>query len=165
VLALLGALARAEDRLEYQVKALFLVRIAQFAAWPETALPPPPAPFVIGIVGDDPFGPLMEEAVRGERVAGRTVAVRRFADAGAMGPAHLLFVSASRRGELDAVLARAAGALTVADFAGFVGGGGAVELFLDRGRVRFRVDRGAARRAGIELSSKLLRSAALVRED
>jgi hypothetical protein len=169
----LGALAcwvlacAADENLEYQVKAVFLLRMAQFAHWPEAALGSGGQPFVIGIVGRDPFGHHIDDAVRGEQVAGRPVVVRRYAAPDALGPAHLLFIGDSHARALGGILARLddAPTLTVADFAGFVGRGGAIELFLDRGRVRFRIDRSAAHDSGVELSSKLLRSAAAVRED
>jgi hypothetical protein len=78
----------------------------------------------------------------------------------------LLFISASIRRTVGRVLAAVAGAptLTVADFDGFVGQGGAVELYVDDGYVRFRIDRRAAQSAGLELRSQLLRAAASVEE-
>src|SRR4051794_16733239 len=51
---------------EYQVKAVFLFNFAQFVSWPLSQ--PADAPFVIGIVGDDPFGSYLDETVRGEKV-------------------------------------------------------------------------------------------------
>ncbi len=41
---------------EYQVKAVFLFNFGQFVEWPKDAFDTPQAPFVIGILGDDPFG-------------------------------------------------------------------------------------------------------------
>src|SRR5690242_13839245 len=45
---------------EYQIKAEFIYNFAQFIEWPGSAFASPDAPFVIGILGDDPFGPRFE---------------------------------------------------------------------------------------------------------
>ncbi|MEO7347924.1 MAG: YfiR family protein, partial [Opitutaceae bacterium] len=56
---------------EYKVKAAFLFNFAQFVEWPAQAFRPADAPLVIGILGDDPFGPYLDELVRGEKVGKR----------------------------------------------------------------------------------------------
>ncbi|MGH8249226.1 MAG: YfiR family protein [Steroidobacteraceae bacterium] len=153
--------------LEYQVKAVFLLRLAQFTEWPRKPAQQPSDPFVMGVLGEDPFGSMLDQAVAGERVAGRPVVVRRFSRANGLATSDLLFVAGSHRAELGRVLPALAGAptLTVSDVEGFVGQGGAVELFLDRGRVRFRIDREVAEAAGLSMSSQLLRAAVLAGED
>jgi hypothetical protein len=151
--------------LEYQVKAVFLLRIAQFTEWPADS-DQSAQPFVIGVLGQDPFGPILEQAVAGERISGRPIVVQRFAELANLAPCNLLFVAASHQRATAQLLSRLKGTqtLTIADFAGFVGRGGAVELFLDEGRVRFRIDRDAAQAAGLVLRSQLLRAAATVKE-
>ena len=61
---------------EYQVKAVFLFNFAQFVDWPASAFPDATAPLVIGVLGDDPFGPYLDETVRGETVRGRPLETR-----------------------------------------------------------------------------------------
>jgi hypothetical protein len=157
--------AQEATSLEYQVKAVFLLRIAQFTDWPVDS-DQAAQPFVIGVLGQDPFGSILEQAVEGERISGRPVVVRRYAELADLAPCELLFVAASHQQATAQLLSRLQGSqtLTVADFAGFVGRGGAVELFLDEGRVRFRIDRDAAQAAGLVLRSQLLRAAATVKE-
>lgn len=151
--------------LEYQVKAVFLLRIAQFTDWPADS-EQLAQPFVIGVLGEDPFGSILEQAVAGERISSRPIVVRRYAGLADLAPCDLLFIAASHKQATLQVLARlrTAQTLTVADFPGFVGRGGAVELFLDEGRVRFRIDRDAAQASGLVLRSQLLRAAASVEE-
>src|SRR6266550_1915909 len=60
---------------EYQVKAVFLFNFAQFVDWPSKAFPEPQTPLVIGVLGEDPFGPYLDETVRGEKVNNRPLAV------------------------------------------------------------------------------------------
>ena len=160
-----AAPAQEAASLEYQVKAVFLLRIAQFTEWPADA-EQLAQPFVIGVLGQDPFGSILEQAVEGERISGRPIVVRRYAGLADLAPCDLLFIAASHQQATVQVLAhvRAAQTLTVADFAGFVRRGGAVELFLDEGHVRFRINRDAAQAAGLVLRSQLLRAAASVEE-
>jgi hypothetical protein len=63
---ILQAQTRRKPALEYQVKAAFLFNFTKFVTWPATAFKADDAPFVIGIIGDDPFGPYLDELVKGE---------------------------------------------------------------------------------------------------
>src|SRR5262245_54276953 len=64
---------------EYQLKAVFLFRFAQFAEWPEDTFMNDGTPLVIGVLGKDPFGTLLDDAVRNETVGTHPLSVRRFA--------------------------------------------------------------------------------------
>src|SRR3954465_7552466 len=63
---------------DYQIKAVFLWRLAQFVTWPTQAFEDDSTPFVIGVLGQDPFGEALDLAVRGETVRGRNVLVQHF---------------------------------------------------------------------------------------
>jgi hypothetical protein len=169
ILALLAALAdegvaAGPGQLEYEVKAVFLLRIAQFTEWPAPLSSGAPEIFRFCVMGADPFGTLLDDVVRDERIGGRPAVVRRLPATGPATECDLLFMSASIRTSVPQVLAGIAGnpTLTVADFTGFVREGGAVELYVEEGYVRFRIDRRAAQAAGLELRSQLLRAASSV---
>ena len=53
LLLLLGSPVRAES--EYDVKAAYLYKFTKFVEWPEAAFASAEAPFVIGVIGRDPF--------------------------------------------------------------------------------------------------------------
>src|SRR2546429_1250447 len=61
-----GLLGAAAPVSEYQLKAVFLFNFAQFVEWPPAALPGDSAPFVIGVLGKDPFGADLDDIVRSE---------------------------------------------------------------------------------------------------
>ena len=63
---------------EYQVKAVFLFNFGQFVEWPAQVYDTPQAPFVICVVGEDPFGKTLDDVVRGETIGPRSLVVRRF---------------------------------------------------------------------------------------
>jgi hypothetical protein len=159
-----GLPAQTAQTLEYRVKAVFLFNFAQFVEWPAAAFPDSQAPVVIGILGDDPFGPLLEETVRGETLAGRPFEVRRYRRADEIKTCHILFISQSESDRLDEVLAGLKGRsiLTVGDSEGFSVRGGMVRFVTDKNRVRLRINLEAAQAANLTISSKLLRSAEIV---
>src|SRR5438094_9566146 len=80
---------------EYQVKAVFLFNFAQFVEWPTNAFPEARTPLVIGVLGDDPFGPFLDATVRRETVNGHPLAVQRYQRVDEIKECHILFISQS----------------------------------------------------------------------
>lgn len=156
----------AETRLsrEFQVKAVFLFNFAQFVEWPAGAFESPTSPLVIGVLGLDPFGPYLDEAVSGEKVNGHPLVVQRYRRVSDIGACHILFVSGSEgaRAEQVAESLQGRSILTVCDWEGFARHGGMIRFMMERSHVRLRINLDAAKAAGLTISSKLLRSAELV---
>src|SRR5262245_25491563 len=73
------AAERADVPAEYQAKAAFLLNFTRFINWPEQSFATADTPFVVGILGDNPFGSVLAETLRDERVRGRKVELRFFA--------------------------------------------------------------------------------------
>ena len=92
--ALLSAPAHSVSPTEYQVKAAFIYNFAKFVEWPAEALPEN-RPFVIGIIGHDPFGGLIYEAVSGKTVRDRKIVVNRFSKIEDAVDSHILFIGDS----------------------------------------------------------------------
>src|SRR5580700_4828168 len=91
--ALVGA-----DVSKYTVKSAYLFNFARFVDWPDNAFAKSTSPLVIGIVGDDPFGSALTEAVSGKTVGTHPLAVKRFGAydkslAGSLKKCQILFVS------------------------------------------------------------------------
>lgn len=144
------------------MKAVFLVNFTKFVEWPPEAFPSPGAALVIGVLGEDPFGPLLDQAAEGESAAGRPLAVKRFRSLAALEPCHVLFIAESQEGRLAEILhhVRAAPTLTVADMDGFAARGGAVQFRREGGRLRFEIRPEAAERVRLKVSARLLGLAA-----
>ncbi|HWQ88246.1 YfiR family protein [Brevundimonas sp.] len=151
--------AAAQSRLEYSVKANYLVRFAAFVEWPPRVFSTPQAPVVICVVGRDPFGAALDTAARAQTAYGRPLAVRRPANAAAMAGCHIVY--AGQGGGTAAAAAGQPGVLLVTD--GAASDRGAVHFVLSEGRVRFHIDQQAAARNGLTISSRLLNLALSVR--
>lgn len=149
---------------EYQVKAVFLFNFSQFVDWPPAAFADGRSPLVIGVLGRDPFGAMLDEIVSGETVNGRPLAVRRYESVEQVDACHILFIDRSRDPQLDADLAALKGRsiLTVGDFEGFARRGGIVRFSTVGNKIRLRVNLAAAQQAKLTISSKLLRPAEIV---
>jgi hypothetical protein len=162
-LLLLPAAAQAQGGVEYAVKANYLYKFGPFVAWPPRAFATPASPFVVCVVGADPFGAALDEAVRGQTVNGRAVRVRRLAAVSAGDGCQVAYIgrsSAQSAGEALRLL-QGAPVLTVTDERSGIDGG-VVHFVLRDGRVRFTLDLAAARAAGLALSSKLITLAVAV---
>lgn len=145
------------------MKAVFLFNFTKFVEWPPEAFATPQSPIIIGVLGADPFGAALDQAVAGETVNGRPIELKRFKTLGDLASCHILFISASHTERVPEILRRLrrSGTLTVADMDGFASRGGAIQ-FLSNGRVRFAISQEAAERAGLKVSSRLLSLASAV---
>jgi len=151
---------------EYQVKAVFLFNFSQFVEWPQQAFAAPDAPFVIAIVGEDPFGAQLDAAVRGETVMGHPLVVKRYHTVNEVEPCQILYISDSELARLDKILnsVERRSVLTVSDIERAAERGAVIQFTNERNRLRLRINVAAAKAAGLTISSKLLRPAEIVGE-
>lgn len=149
---------------EYQIKALFLFNFVQFVEWPESAFSGPAAPLRIGVFGENPFAGSLSATVLNETVRGRRIEVTHSERLAGLLDCHLIFVPASERHQIVAVLAEigARPILTVGETPGFAQRGGVINFYLEGQRVRFEINRAAAQRQRLKLASQLLSLARIV---
>ena len=149
---------------EYELKAAFLVNFAKFVEWPAAAFDTSASPVLVGVVGDDPFGPDLDNTVRGKLFGGRSMDVKRFDWRDDLTGFHIVFISASEQRRLKDILRplETTSILTVSDMDDFCTQGGVIALVSVKERIRFEVNRAAARRRGLKISSRLLSLATAV---
>ena len=152
---------------EYDVKAVFLYNFASFVEWPEAAFTNPDAPFVIGVLGNDPFGRALEDVIKGERGKNRPLQIKRMTGTDDVSGCHILFICASEAPKLVQILQRCRGkpVLTVADIPGFAEtGGGMIGFRTEASRLRLEINLAQLRGSQLTVSSKLLRVARVIGE-
>ena len=157
---LLGPLfARADRPTEHEVKAAFLYNFAKFVKWPEEDARAPT--FVIAVLGEDPFGSVLDRTVAGKTVLDRKVEVRRLSKLDAPGRIHILFVGASEKDRLPQVLKSLEGTsvLTVGAMDSFAERGGMIAFKVRDDVVQFEINLDQVERAHLKMSSQLLRLA------
>jgi YfiR/HmsC-like len=148
---------------EYQVKAFFLYNFARYVEWPPQSFKSPTDPIVICILGSNPFGAALDQAVAGREVDGRGFVIRQLADIHTGGNCRILFVNAGARKRFHSIAANlhGSGVLTVGETHGFADEGGVVTFKIEYGKVRFEINVQAAEREHLRISSKLLSLAAV----
>ncbi len=167
-----------------KVKAAYLYNFVRFVKWPGDAFEDEHAPIIIGVVGRDPFGPLLDRTVANKKVSGRDLVIRRITSPGSatgasndepdsyeaiaveMRGCHLLYISRSDEEGFPRILEllQDAPVLTVSDISAFALDGGIVEFVLDaeKGTIGFHINHGVAKEAELRISSKVLKLADIV---
>jgi hypothetical protein len=151
---------------EYQVQAAYLYNFGKFVQWPAAALAGS-GTFTLCVLGDDPFGTILDTTVAGAALQGKTVGTKRIVTAREATSCQILFISPSEDRGLDKILEalNKAAVLTVSNMPQFTERGGMIQFILEESRVRFRVNLTAAQNVGLLLSSQLLKLAAVVRRN
>jgi hypothetical protein len=148
--------------LELAVKATYLYKFPPFVEWPASAFATPLSNFNLCVVGDDPFGDLLDRAASGQRAGDHPIVVRRTPR-----PApgcHIVYAAGSPAQPVHDIIeaVRGTSTLTVTDQAQN-GAKGIVNLVVQENKVRFEIDDRAAMENGLAISSKLLSLAVRVR--
>lgn len=147
----------AGSRAEYELKAAFLFNFSRFVAWPQEQAE---RDFFICVLGRDPFGVHLE-ALAGRKAADRHIRVLRAASIAEAQGCQILFIAGDSTDEVVSLVTSFKGRpiLSVSDHQGFALGGGIIELVQDKERLGFEINLEAARRNGLDISSKLLQLA------
>jgi len=164
VLRCAGADAQSGAPTEAQVKAVFLYNFTKYVAWPTEAFRSAADPLNVCILGADAFGPVLDETLQGERVQDRKLVSRRIATVDEVDGCHLLFLSASEERQLPRILKalEAKPVLTVGETDDFAENGGMINLRKLGNKIRLEINEEAAARAGLKISSQLLKLARIV---
>lgn len=156
---------RGQATKEYDLKAVLLYNFTQFIEWPQTSFSGPTAPIVIGVLGHDPFGKVLDDLVRQETRDHRRIIVERYRTINAIGNCQILFIDDGEERFLPKILSTIRGRpiLTVGDFSDFTQHGGMVQFL--RGaddKITLRINLEAAKTGGLTISARLLRVAEIV---
>ncbi len=148
---------------EYRVKAAFLYNFIKYTSWPAAAFEEEESPIVVAIVGDDPFGDVLDATMKGKRVGGRSLQISRLAQVPDDVSAHIAFTdSKSKVGREYVQNAARHPVLVVDDRDGTVKSGAQVGFYVASGRVRFEVNLSKVKESDLTISSELLKLARIV---
>ena len=143
---------------EDDIKATFLFNFTKFVEWPS---PPAAEPFRLCVVAEPAFGASVDRIVAGEAAQGRPIVRVTPATPDAARNCEMLFIGRNEADRVDRWIAavRSMPVLVVGESRGFCEHGGHINFVVEDNHVRFDVNRDAASRAGLTISSKLLRIA------
>ena len=150
------------------VKAEYLYKFTDYVRWPAPVLDRSPE-FTICIVADAQFTRLVGEVLRGRTVrwGNKSIVMRRPESATIARQCHMLYMSRAEIARSDWLVEALENdsVLLVSDAPDFLERGGTIALVLENNRVRFDVHLPAAKRVGLTIDSRLLRSARRVIEE
>ena len=146
---------------EYQIKAVFLYNFTHFIDWPNEAFEYQYSPFIIGIIGNDPFGPFIEATIEGERIGSHVIRSQRYKSISEIKDCHILYIASKDPDEIKRILKAVEGKniLTVGDTPNFTRWGGMIRFYTEEGKIRLQINNTVAKAEGLKISSKLLRVA------
>lgn len=145
---------------EYNLKAGYLARFARYTTWPTNAFADSNAPVVIGVLGADPFGDVLDKTVKAEK-GGRPLVVRRVDNVTDAARCHVIFISQAESSKEARWLAalKDKAILTVGESAQTIERGGILRFTTEEKRIRFEASLVASQQAGLKLDSDLLKAA------
>ena len=164
---ILSARTAAQSMDEYKVKALFLYNFAKFVEWPDEVFRGPTDSITLCVLGVDPFGAALDDAVNFRFVGRRPLVVRRISEPRRVAGCQVLFVSSSERNRLEAIFdaVRNASVLTIGESSNFISAGGAIRFLLVEGnKVRFEINPQEAISQRLRISPNVLNLAKIVRK-
>lgn len=149
---------------QYKVRANLLHRFLKYATFPEGTFAHARSPIVVLVIGDDPFGPLLKATFAKKRIGGRTIQIRRLQRIPNRICAHLVYAHGLRPKDQQELISKlsARPCLLVAEVKGFAEAGGFINLYLDKGKVRFEINESRMKSTGVKLKAELLKLARLV---
>jgi hypothetical protein len=152
---------------EYQVKAVYLYNFGRFVDWSATLPAARRDSFAVCVIGQDPFGRTLDSTLAGEFIDQRKVVAKRISRPQDAASCQVLFISSSEDGRLKDILPLLdkLKVLTVSDMPRFSERGGMIQFVLEKDKIRFEVNLTNTERAGLNLSSELLKVAIAVKRN
>lgn len=161
-----GSQVEAQHASAPELIAAYLLNFVKFTTWPEEHLPAG-ARIVICVLDDDRVADALTQITIGKSVGGRPIDVRGAPRRSGPGGCQMVYSSGLDGRRARQLIHETSGLpiLTVGASSEFAEQGGVANFFVDRGRMRFAVNTRAADRAQLQISSKLLSLARIVRYD
>jgi len=155
-----------QDR-EYKIKATYLYNFGRYVDWPAENFATLQSPFVIGIVGHDPFDDVLERIAKSRKISGREIEIRRFASPETYSPCQIVFVSRDAgllTAKTMAEKTTGKAILLVTELPEMSQQGAVLNFYSKEDRIRFQVNIDAAARNKLKISAKLLSIGTVVKD-
>jgi hypothetical protein len=151
------------DSSEAELKAELVERFTRFVDWEDRDLPGDE--FTVCVIGETPITTYLERLVKNRTIKGRKGRVRTFDRPELIDGCQLVLIGGGDKKRLAAVLSRTEGRpiLTVADAPGAGAAGAIINFYRTGSHVKFEINIQAASDSDLEMRSKLLKLARVVK--
>jgi hypothetical protein len=153
---------------EYEIKAAYLYNFGKYVEWPDAPKPGTEAnsPFLIGIVGMNPFGNALADVAKAKQLGKRKIVLYELRTIDDYRPCQMLFFPKNAPESLvSSVIAKSDSApiLLVGERSGFAAAArGSVNFYVEANNIKFEINPDAASKRGLRISSKLLQLGRIV---
>lgn len=153
--------AMADDALEYQVKAAFIYNFIVFTQWPDNTS----ETIQLCVYGEDYFGHELDK-LHNRSVGKRHIRVVRIQSAERLAQCQAIFFSKSVSNNLSSTLVdlQDKSILTLTDSPNAISQGIVINMSVLNEKIVFEINLAAARKSGLDISSKLLQLAVKVHQ-
>lgn len=150
--------SQSQELSEYEVKAAFLEKFIRFVEWlAEVNIEDINKPFVIGVIGENPFNSILEKMYSEQKIKSKKVEIRSISIPDELADCNLLVIAESVNNITHQLLnqARELPILTIG--VEYSIKGGHIFLFVESNYICFEIDKGAVKQSGLYFSSFLLK--------
>jgi hypothetical protein len=164
-IAVPGTVTRAE---EHQIKAAFVYNFSKFVTWPSNSFKSGTDPLRICVINGVEIGEALQALAR-KNSQGRQIQIVSLANAAVseVDKCHLIFLGESTDASLTKKIlnaVRKSPILTVGESPAFAHQGGVIGFIISGNKLAFEINPAIAKQSGLEISSKMLSLAKIVRD-
>ena len=144
---------------EYMMKAVAFEKLSMFITWPaHSSENNASEEFVITVLGQNPFGNILEEVYKDGKIKGKKVKINYISSIQKLTECNILFIPKIKISELQKVLDRLnrQPVLTVTDTEGFAQAGSFVNFYISENKLRFEINQKGMHDAGFTVDYRLL---------
>lgn len=148
---------------EYEIKSVYLFKICKFTRWSRPLKPN--TPFIISVLGQTSPGSEIK-IPRDKRIQNKKIIIKKIKKLADIGNSHVLFIATSEAHRINTILSYINGKdiLTIGDTKGFAQKGVIINFYVEKNRVKFEINRSAAKKSPIKLHSQLFAIATVVED-
>lgn len=146
---------------QYVFKAAFLFRFIEYIDWKKNSKT---GTFNFAVLGQSPITEQMRIIAAKEKINKKKIKVAEYENISEVGFYNILFVSENSPVLIEDVVSKFAGkpVLIVTEKEGYAEKGAHINFFISDNKLKFEINQKAASKAGIKISSQLLRHAVIV---
>lgn len=148
---------------EYIMKAVFFEKFSRFIEWPAD-MSNPNEPFVVTVLGDNPFNNILEDIYATQKIKNRKVIVNYVNKLGNVKSTHILFIANSEKAHLTEILSytKDKPILTISDTDGFAKQGVLINYYIEENKIRFEINETAVKKSGLYISFRLMQTGKVI---
>ena len=151
-----------------QTKAAYIVNFTSFVTWPDAVMSDGNAPFVITVLGQDPFGEMLANLTAGRNVGGKRIEIQHVTTVSvdSLQRSHIVYISPSMADNVRWIITNTQHRpiLTISEIPDFMSQGGVLNFVTENNRVAFEINVSAVERASLAVNARLLRLARQFRD-